>query len=52
MLKPLQRYTIRGFLWYQGESNVGKEKTYVERLRIMAELWRKEWERENFLFIW
>ena len=50
MLKPLQRYTIRGFLWYQGESNVGKEKTYVERLRIMAELWRKEWGKRELPF--
>ncbi|MBP1594365.1 MAG: hypothetical protein H6Q12_1383, partial [Bacteroidetes bacterium] len=23
MLKPLTNYTIKGFLWYQGESNVG-----------------------------
>lgn len=43
MLKPLQRYTIKGFLWYQGESNVGKHKTYAERLKTMVELWRKEW---------
>jgi len=44
MLKPLQNYTIRGFLWYQGESNVGKHKTYAERLATMVSLWRKEWE--------
>lgn len=43
MLKPLQNYTIKGFLWYQGESNVGKHKTYTERLKTMVELWRKEW---------
>ena len=43
MLKPLQNYTIKGFLWYQGESNVGKHKTYHERLKTMVELWRKEW---------
>lgn len=43
MLKPLQNYTIRGFLWYQGESNVGKHKTYSERLKTMVELWRKDW---------
>ena len=43
MLKPLQNYTIKGFLWYQGESNVGKHKTYAERLKTMVELWRKEW---------
>ncbi|KAA6350769.1 hypothetical protein EZS27_001873 [termite gut metagenome] len=43
MLKPLQNYTIKGFLWYQGESNVGKHKTYAERLSDMANLWRSEW---------
>lgn len=43
MLKPLQNYTIKGFLWYQGESNVGTHKTYPERLKTMVELWRKEW---------
>ena len=43
MLKPLQNYTIKGFLWYQGESNIGKHKTYGERMKTMVELWRKEW---------
>ncbi len=43
MLKPLQNYTIKGFLWYQGESNVSKHKTYSTRLATMVELWRKEW---------
>ncbi|MDO4180008.1 MAG: sialate O-acetylesterase [Bacteroidales bacterium] len=50
MLKPLQSYTIRGFLWYQGESNVGKETTYAERLRTMVELWRKEWNQGELPF--
>ncbi len=43
MLKPLQNYTVKGFLWYQGESNVGKHDTYAARLKTMVELWRKEW---------
>ncbi len=43
MLKPLQKYTIKGFLWYQGESNVGNPDTYAGRLNTMVELWRKEW---------
>ncbi len=43
MLKPLQNYTIKGFLWYQGEANVGRHKTYAERLKTMVDLWRKEW---------
>ena len=42
MLHPLRHYTIRGFLWYQGESNVGKETTYPTRLKTMVDIWRKE----------
>ncbi|MBP5340547.1 MAG: sialate O-acetylesterase [Prevotella sp.] len=42
MLHPLRHYTVRGFLWYQGESNVGKDTTYPERLKTMVEVWRKE----------
>lgn len=50
MLKPLQGYTIKGFLWYQGESNVGTYSTYSERLATMVELWRKEWRQEELPF--
>lgn len=44
MIKPLQNYTIKGFLWYQGEANVGRHNTYAERLKTMVELWREEWD--------
>lgn len=50
MLKPLQNYTIKGFLWYQGESNIGKQDTYADRLKTMVELWRKEWGLGNLPF--
>ena len=42
MLHPLRHYSIRGFIWYQGESNVGKEKTYAQRLKDMVDTWRKD----------
>lgn len=42
MLHPLRHYTIKGFLWYQGESNVGRHNVHAERLKTMADLWRKE----------
>ena len=42
MLHPLRHYTIRGFIWYQGESNVGKEQTYAKRLKDMVDTWRKD----------
>lgn len=43
MLHPLENYTIKGFFWYQGESNVGHHDTYAQRLQTMVNLWRKEW---------
>ncbi len=50
MLHPLTNYTIKGFLWYQGESNVGHESTYAQRLQTMVDLWRKEWGQGNIPF--
>ena len=47
MLSPLAGYTIKGFLWNQGESNVGKEKEYVERFITMTNMWRKMWNQPN-----
>lgn len=43
MVHPVAGYTIRGYIWYQGESNVGAHDVYAERLARMVELWRNEW---------
>jgi len=45
MLSPLAGYTIKGFLWNQGESNVGREKEYIERFSTMTNLWREMWNQ-------
>lgn len=50
MLHPLENYTVKGFLWYQGESNVGRHATYAERLKTLVELWRKEWGQGDLPF--
>lgn len=47
MLAPLAGYTIKGFLWNQGESNVGKEKEYVDRFMTMTRLWRSMWRQPD-----
>lgn len=44
MLYPLKNYTIKGFLWYQGESNVGRHATYAERLSTLVAHWRSLWQ--------
>ena len=45
MLHPLAGYTVKGFLWNQGESNMGREKEYIDRFKTMVRLWRKMWRQ-------
>ena len=49
MLKPASKYTVRGFLWYQGESNVG-HPDYAKRLATMVEHWRGLWGQGKLPF--
>lgn len=50
MVRPLCNYTIRGFLWYQGCSNVGAHATYADRQAAMVAHWRELWGREELPF--
>ena len=43
MLSPVIPYGIKGFLWYQGESNVQNNHEYVNLLSGMIEDWRTAW---------
>ncbi len=47
MLCPVKGYTIKGFIWYQGCSNVGKHEQFVERMNNMILHWREEWNDHN-----
>jgi sialate O-acetylesterase len=41
---PIRKYTIRGFIWYQGEANVHWPHLYAGRMARMVEVWRSIWE--------
>ncbi len=43
MLYPVHNYTVRGFIWYQGETNAGLSGYYAERLSTMVGVWRDLW---------
>ena len=43
MLAPCIGYTVKGFLWYQGCSNVGRCEHYAERFADMIAHWRQSW---------
>ena len=48
MIHPFAGFKIAGFLWYQGESNVGSE-VYNKTLSALIKSWRDEW-KENLPF--
>ena len=40
MLAPLLKYSVKGILWYQGESNAGRPEEYRSLLPSMIRDWR------------
>jgi len=52
MIHPLVPYTVKGAIWYQGESNVGFEDEYEKTFQAMIKDWRKQWGYEfPFYFV-
>ncbi|TRX49041.1 sialate O-acetylesterase [Fulvivirga sp. M361] len=43
MINPLIPYTLKGFLWYQGEANRFKPNEYKELFPAMVKDWRVRW---------
>jgi sialate O-acetylesterase len=50
MIAPIVPYGIKGAIWYQGESNVGRDQQYKKLFPAMIENWRAAWNRGNFPF--
>ena len=50
MVAPIAGFGIRGFLWYQGESNVGDTDLYRRLLPEMVKDWRKSWNNDTLPF--
>ncbi|SDG22990.1 sialate O-acetylesterase [Epilithonimonas hungarica] len=50
MINPLINYSIKGAIWYQGESNTGKPKEYGDLLTTMILDWRNKWNQKEMPF--
>ncbi|MFN2372866.1 MAG: sialate O-acetylesterase [Cyclonatronaceae bacterium] len=50
MIAPLMPYTIKGAIWYQGESNVGRGMQYRTLFPAMIRSWRGNWGLGKFPF--
>ena len=53
MLAPIINYTIKGFLWYQGEANSVRAEEYAKLQPALIADWRNKWQQGNlpFLFV-
>lgn len=52
MINPLVPYSIKGAIWYQGESNVGRDIQYMKLFPAMINDWREKWNIEfPFYFV-
>jgi sialate O-acetylesterase len=52
MIAPLVGYTVKGFVWYQGESNTGKPAEYAKLQPAMIRDWREKWEQPDAPFLY
>ena len=50
MLHPLINYTMKGVIWYQGESNAEKAFLYRSLFPAMVKSWRDDWKQGDFPF--
>ena len=53
MLNPMINYTLKGMVWYQGESNTGRANEYKSAMSTLIVEWRKLWRQGElpFLFV-
>ncbi|MFG0250664.1 MAG: sialate O-acetylesterase, partial [Phycisphaeraceae bacterium JB051] len=50
MIHPLAPYTVKGAIWYQGESNWRNPNEYQYILPALINDWRKLWDQKEFHF--
>lgn len=53
MVAPLLNYTMKGVLWYQGESNASRNAAeYDQLLPTLITDWRNSWQMGDFPFLY
>ncbi|MGK0200549.1 MAG: sialate O-acetylesterase [Yoonia sp.] len=50
MIKPLQPYSIKGCIWYQGEGNSARHEEFRTLFPAFVKGWRKTWENPDMPF--
>lgn len=50
MIHPLLNLSVKGAIWYQGESNANRAYQYRDLMPLMIECWRENWEQPEMPF--
>ena len=50
MICPINKFTAKGFIWYQGCSNRYNWYDYAKLQKAMIEAWRKDWGNDKMPF--
>jgi sialate O-acetylesterase len=51
MISPLLNYSVKGAIWYQGESNAERPLEYRELFPALIRDWRNKWNEGDFPFL-
>jgi len=51
MIAPMTNFSVKGVVWYQGESNAGNAEEYSKLLPAMINGWRKKWDQADLPFL-
>lgn len=53
MVAPVINYSVKGFLWYQGEGNITRAEEYAKLQPALITDWRNKWKQPDapFLFV-
>ena len=49
---PVQKFPIKGILWYQGETNTKDPFSYLKYFTALIRQWRGQWGEGNIPFYW
>ena len=52
MIAPLINYSIKGFLWYQGEANTSRAEEYAKLQPAQIIDWRNKWKQGDLPFLY
>ncbi len=52
MIAPLKTFSIKGAIWYQGESNVMRAYQYRKLFPVLINDWRQGWGQGDFPFLY